>query len=57
MDRYYKILGVPKDATDEEIKKAYLLLKRKYDADSYADASRQAVLDMKEDLKNAFVRG
>ena len=41
MDRYYKILGVPKDATDEEIKKAYLLLKRKYDADSY----------VKEDLK------
>ena len=29
----------------------------KYDAESYADASRQAVLDMKEDLKNAFVRG
>lgn len=28
----------------------------KFGPDNYADASRQAVLDMKEDLKNAFVK-
>ncbi|MEE1229166.1 MAG: orotidine-5'-phosphate decarboxylase [Lachnospiraceae bacterium] len=30
--------------------------KEKFSAENYADASRQAVLDMKEDLKQAYVR-
>ena len=30
--------------------------KEKFSPVDYADASRQAVLDMKEDLKNAFVK-
>ena len=30
--------------------------KEKFSSVDYADASRQAVLDMKEDLKNAFVK-
>ena len=30
--------------------------KDKFGPDNYADASRQAVLDMREDLKQAFVR-
>ena len=30
--------------------------KEKFSPEDYADASRQAVLDMKEDLKNAFVK-
>ena len=35
---------------------AYTIEKEKFSPVDYADASRQAVLDMKEDLKNAFVK-
>lgn len=37
MNDPYQILGVPETATDEEVKKAYLNLARKYHPDNYHD--------------------
>lgn len=37
MNDPYKVLGVPETATDEEVKKAYLNLARKYHPDNYHD--------------------
>ena len=38
MNDPYKVLGVSPDATDEQVKKAYLALARKYHPDKYTDS-------------------
>ena len=37
MNEYYKILGITADATDEEVKNAYLTLKEKYQKDRFLE--------------------
>lgn len=45
---YYEVLGVSKDATDREIKKAYLKLARKYHPDLNRDHPKEAEEKFKE---------
>ena len=46
----YKILGVSRDASDEEIKKAYRALSRKYHPDANINNPNKAQADTINDL-------
>lgn len=54
---YYRILGVSKNATEQEIKKAYRELARKYHPDAHADsdpATRKAAEDRFKEINEAY---
>ena len=43
----YVVLGVPENATDEQVKAAYRALAKKYHPDNYADSPLKDVADEK----------
>jgi hypothetical protein len=51
---YYAILGIPRDASDEELKGAFRLLSRAYDPESCPPAAREAVEGRLEEIRRAF---
>lgn len=53
----YKVLGIARDASDEEIKKAYRQLSRKYHPDNNANNPNKAETDRKfQEVQNAYNR-
>ena len=56
MEKYYEILGLSKEATQGEIKKAYFKLVRKYSPEKYPEEFRE-IREAYEFLKNAETSG
>lgn len=55
MDEFYRILGVQNTATDDEIKRAYIKLKRKYDPQNYEkETLKKHALEKTNEITKAF---
>lgn len=51
---YYKILGLKRDASPEQVKDAYRTLAKKYHPDKYTGPKAQAALDRFKDVSEAY---
>lgn len=51
---YYAILGVPREATDEDLRTAYRLLSRAYGPDSFSPATRKAGSELLGEIHEAY---
>lgn len=51
LDKFYSVLGLNKNASKEDIKKAYRMMARKYHPDKYANASEDEKLTAENKFK------
>ena len=51
---YYKILGVNKNASDAEIKKAFKTMARKYHPDMHPEAEKARMTEKFKDINEAY---